>query len=195
MSHRTAHLPENTSAVRRFLEEIRYHEASRQLLALLYVAIVAIFGYATPLTFYLALPLILLGIAVRLWASGYIMKNKQLATDGPYGMVRHPLYTGNVLILVGFCIATQLWWGYVLLAVLLALFYPATIRYEDSKLHKIFGEEWQDWSSKTPALFPRRFDFASENKWSFTKSLRKNGEPLIIAYLIIWLWVLFEKFA
>ena len=40
---------------------------------------------------------------MRLYASGFVVKNKELATTGPYGMVRHPLYTGNILMLVGYC--------------------------------------------------------------------------------------------
>jgi len=195
MSHRTAHLPENTSALRRALEEIRYHEAARQVLAMVLVAVIAGFGQPAPVWFWLGLPLIVLGILVRLWASGFIMKNKQLATDGPYAMMRHPLYTGNILILVGFALAAVLWWGYVLVVILIALFYPATIRYEDGKLHKIFGAEWESWAAGTPALWPRRLRFASEREWSFWQSLRKNGEPLIIAYLAVWAWVLYTKLA
>lgn len=195
MSHRTSHLPEDAGALRRLVEEIRYHEASRQVLALIYVAVVAIFAQTTALSFYLGLPLVVLGMLVRLWASGHIMKNKALATDGPYAMVRHPLYTGNVLILAGFAVAANLWWGYLLLVLIYLLFYPATIRYEDEKLHKLFGETWERWRAVTPALFPRRLSFRSEHRWSFAKSLRKNGEPLIIAYLVIWLWVMFEKIA
>lgn len=193
MSHRTAHLPADTSRLRRLFEEVRYHEASRQVLALIFVAVVGWWGNPSPPWFYPGLPLILLGISIRTWASGYIMKNKELATDGPYALVRHPLYTGNLLIMIGFALSAAVWWGYVLLVLIVAVFYPAAIRYEDGKLHRIFGERWEQWRAVTPALAPRRLKFGSAQPWSFRQSLLKNGEPLIVAYLLIWVWVLYEK--
>ena len=54
-----------------------------------------------------------LGILVRLWASGHVKKDKVLATTGPYAYVRHPLYVGNHLITFGFCLASGLWWSFI----------------------------------------------------------------------------------
>lgn len=42
---------------------------------------------------YTATPLVLAGVGIRMWASGVIMKNRELATSGPYRYVRHPLFT------------------------------------------------------------------------------------------------------
>ena len=72
--------------------------------------------------------LAVLGILVRLWASGYVKKNEELATRGPYAWVRHPLYVGNLLLAAGFALVAHLWWGYVLVAVFLLFFYPNAIR-------------------------------------------------------------------
>ena len=52
-----------------------------------------------------------LGALIRLWGSGYVRKNDELATTGPYRFVRHPLYTGNLLIAIGFAAACGLWWS------------------------------------------------------------------------------------
>ena len=78
------------------------------------------------------------GSLFRLWASGGVKKNQVLATDGPYALVRHPLYVGNLLICAGFCFASGVWWSAPVAAVVLLLFYPPAIRYEDQKLRKLF---------------------------------------------------------
>ncbi|HUT86260.1 MAG TPA: methyltransferase, partial [Elusimicrobiales bacterium] len=52
--------------------------------------------------FIAGLVIISLGEAIRLWASGYLKKDKELAVTGPYRIVRHPLYVGSFLIALGF---------------------------------------------------------------------------------------------
>ncbi len=136
-----------------------------------------------------------LGMLVRLWASGYVMKNKVLATVGPYARVRHPLYVGNLLIAVGFCVASGLWWSYPVMLAMVLYFYPHTIRYEDQKLHRLFGEPWERWSAVTRALLPRLRPYSSEAserpEWSLRLSMMKNGEPLHIVIglaCLAYLW-------
>ena len=46
-----------------------------------------------------------LGEALRVWAAGHLQKGGTLVTDGPYAMVRHPLYLGSALLAVGACVA------------------------------------------------------------------------------------------
>ena len=194
MSHRTQDLPP-VSGWRRVLRDIRYHEASRQLLAILLVIVFSVLGKPVASFFFPAVPLVALGIAVRMWASGHIVKNRELATCGPYARVRHPLYTGNILILAGFCLASGLWWSAVVSVVLLLVFYPAAIRYEDSKLERIFDEPWRQWSAATPALIPAIKAYPSEQtgQWSLRTSLRRNGEPIIVLFLAGMLYLLYSK--
>jgi protein-S-isoprenylcysteine O-methyltransferase Ste14 len=190
MSHRTKDLPE-LSGLARIVRELRYHEASRQLLAFVLIAWFAIVGIAMPLSLIVGGVVVLIGTAARVYASGYILKNKQLATSGPYGLVRHPLYTGNILIIIGFSICSAVWWTALVALFFFWFYYPTAIEYEDRKLRGIFGERWEAWATKVPALMPRLAGAAGlsyeEASWSFKKSCKQNGEPLIVAYIIFWL--------
>ena len=80
---------------------------------------------------------------MRLYASGFIVKNQELATDGAYRFVRHPLYTGNILLVVGFALAGSRWWGIPLALFFFWFYYPTAIEYEDRKLHRLFGAAWE----------------------------------------------------
>ena len=57
------------------------------------------------LTLSMGLPVILLGEAIRIYASGYINKDKEITMDGPYSFTRNPLYLGNFFLGLGFSIA------------------------------------------------------------------------------------------
>ena len=135
------------------------------------------------------------GILFRLWASGFVIKNKELATTGPYALVRHPLYTGNILMLIGYCLANGMVWPWFVGAFFLWFWYPPAIAYEDKKLYGIFGESWLEWSSRTPALVPNSLALKSDEgaSWSFAKSLKQNWEPVIVAYALFWLWWLYTQ--
>ena len=126
-----------------------------------------------------------LGILIRFWASGHVKKDKQLATTGPYGYVRHPLYVGNHLITLGFCLASGLWWSFVVWAAIALVFYPGTIAHEDEVLHRLFGKTWETWRKRTHALIPRLTSYSPGEKgdWSLAQSWH-NGEPQIIAILV-----------
>ena len=154
MSHRTKDLPER-SGLPNLIRELRYHEASRQALAFVLIALFAAVGAATPLSLAIGAGIVLLGTAVRLYASGYILKNQELATSGPYGFVRHPLYTGNILIIIGFSVASATWWTALVAVAFFWFYYPTAIEYEDRKLRRIFGERWETWAAQVPALVPR----------------------------------------
>jgi protein-S-isoprenylcysteine O-methyltransferase Ste14 len=194
MSHRTRDLPA-LSGVGHWLRELRYHEFSRQALGLLLVVLFGLIGQPEPATFSAGVSMIGLGIIVRLYASGFIVKNKELATNGPYALVRHPLYTGNLLILLGFSLATGLWWVGLISIAFVWFYYPTAIEYEDRKLHAIFGDSWVTWRSRTPALIPAlgRWRELGGGSWSFMKSLRENLEPVIVAFLLFWAWYLWRQ--
>ena len=193
---RTDSLPE-AQGIQKLIRNLRYHEASRQWFAILFVLLVCLLGTPVLMPIYIGGGIAVVGTLIRLWASGHVMKNKVLATDGPYAFVRHPLYVGNILLLLGFSIASSLWWSYLLMIALLFFYYPPTIAYEDNKLKNFFGEPWEEWSKTTKALIPtlpNRSNKDSEgSSWSFKKSLVQNGEPVIVVYLIGCMYLLYNN--
>ncbi len=188
MSHRTADLPPLTG-LRHAVRELRYHEASRQVLAVVLIALFALVARPTFELLLLGAPPVLAGTGSRLYASGFISKNEQLATHGPYAVVRHPLYTGNILIIIGFSIASGIWWTAPLALLFFCFYYPTAIEYEDRKLRRSFGPDWETWSARISALIPSFSNLAaaSEGSWSLRKSSRQNGEPIIVLYVLFWL--------
>jgi len=184
----------NRAGLLGLLDRIRFNEILRQGIGLLLVAVCAYFARLDTGTVVVGLAVSFLGQIFRIYAAGYIFKNKQLAKTGPYALVRHPLYLGNFLILVGFAIASAN--PYVLLGMVafFLIWYPAAITYEDSKLENIFGDEWREWGQSRRAIIPGGFRWADlkPGGWDTYQSLIRNGELPISLYLLscgIWLWV------
>jgi protein-S-isoprenylcysteine O-methyltransferase Ste14 len=158
----------------------------RQFAGVAFVFLITALGSPTVPMLWLGGVLATLGMTTRLWASGFVMKNEVLATSGPYGFVRHPLYVGNLLICAGFCFASGLWWSWPVAVLMLFYYYPHTISYEDAKLRRRFTEEWDRWASRTRALIPRLSPYSASQdgtSWSFRRSLVRNGEPIHIVIL------------
>jgi protein-S-isoprenylcysteine O-methyltransferase Ste14 len=185
------------TGLKRLLHDIKHkRHRFRQFLGIAFLILVTVLGTPTnrPL-FIVGAVLAVIGIIIRLWASGHVKKDKVLATTGPYAFVRHPLYVGNHLIMFGFCLASGLWWSYVVYLFFAFYFYPQTIRHEDQLLARLFPGQWEPWAKGTRALIPRVSPYRSDqtSEWSFTQSLRKNGEPIIAALLLLCLYLLHQR--
>jgi protein-S-isoprenylcysteine O-methyltransferase Ste14 len=166
---------------------LRYHEASRQCLAGILILLYTLTAAPAAVSVAIGAVLVAVGLAVRLYASGFIAKNKELATDGPYALVRHPLYTGNIIALLGFAISNGGWWAVPLVLVFFWFYYPPAIQYEDRKLQALFGAAWERWAAEVPALWPsfRNLRRVHGGHWSIRKSFAKNGEILIALYAVV----------
>ena len=167
---------------RRFWNDLRRKRYRfRQAMGGAFSALLVILAQPKAWAFPVGLALIAAGALVRLWAAGHVHKNEVLATDGPYAFVRHPQYLGNCILALGFSLASGLLWAIAAWAVLFYLFYVPAIRREDDKLHRRFGQAWESWRAKTPAVLPTRWPGPGADMrlkdWSVLQSIR-NGEPI-----------------
>ena len=201
MSNRTNDLPK-LSGIKHLIREMRYHEFSRQSIGII---LVSVFCFETssnsiiPYASNFAISIILLGLATRMYASGFVLKNKELSTTGPYAFMRHPLYTGNIMILIGLCLINGFFWSFVTAFIFLWFYYPTAIEYEDRKLKSLFPDTWEEWASITPALMPKMdlngkiFSRLDLRSWSLKKSLVANYEPVIVVYVLVWVFIVLQR--
>ncbi len=101
-----------------------------------------------------SLVLVVPGLWLRAYASGYVKKNAELTTTGPYAYTRNPLYLGSMLIAFGFAGAAGSWVIAGALAVLFAAIYGPTIQSEESYLREHFPG-FDDYARAVPRLLPR----------------------------------------
>jgi len=101
-----------------------------------------------------SLALVLPGLWLRAYASGYVKKNRELTVTGPYAHTRNPLYLGSMLIAAGFALALLSWPVAVALALVFAAIYVPVIASEERFLRATFPG-FDDYCRKVPRLIPR----------------------------------------
>lgn len=120
-------------------------------------AFAAVFLWAarpTPLFLALSLLLVAPGLLLRGYAAGYVKKNAQLTTTGPYAYTRNPLYLGSMLIAFGFALGAHNVWIAIALAILFAVVYIPVIRSEEQYLRSAFPG-FDEYAARVPRLVPR----------------------------------------
>lgn len=101
-----------------------------------------------------SLALVLPGVWLRGYASGYVKKNQELTVTGPYAHTRNPLYLGSMLIAAGFAVALLSWPVAVVLAAGFAVIYVPVIASEERFLRATFPG-FDDYCRRVPRLIPR----------------------------------------
>jgi len=95
------------------------------------------------------------GLGLRAYASGYVNKNMELTTTGPYAWTRNPLYLGSMLMAFGFAAGARSPLLAGLLALLFALIYVPVIRGEEEYLSAHFSS-FAAYARRVPRLLPWR---------------------------------------
>ena len=104
------------------------------------------------------------GLALRMWAittlgaafrtTVEVDQNQSVVTEGPYHWVRHPSYTGLLVITLGFGVASSSWLFLVLCVVLPSVALLRRIKVEESEMVRVLGAPYRDYSARTKRLVP-----------------------------------------
>lgn len=110
----------------------------------------------------IGLALFLAGLGLAVWARFYIGRNwgtpmsqkadPQLVTTGPYRYVRHPIYSGIILAMIGTTIAVGLFW--LIGAVLLGGYFVYSALMEERYMAQQFPDTYPAYKRSTKMLIP-----------------------------------------
>ena len=116
----------------------------------------ALSGWPAELSELLGYALLVAAALWRIWCLVFIggTKNGELAMQGPYSVVRNPLYVGNFLGALGFGFAVEQPLLAALLGLLFCALYPAVIVREEARLAREFGERYLAYCTAVPRWVP-----------------------------------------
>jgi len=86
-----------------------------------------------------------------------VISGHQLVTSGPFRVVRHPIYTGMLGMLLATGLAFSSWPGLILSVATYLAGTSMRIRKEERLLRETFGKEFEDYADEVPALVPGLF--------------------------------------
>lgn len=98
-----------------------------------------------------------LGQWLRMWAwgSNAAVGKWGVRDRGPYTMMRHPLYAGNFLIVLGLSVIFHNPWAYFFLLLPFAYMYHAITNMEEKRLRRRFTEDYQEYREhEVPRFLP-----------------------------------------
>lgn len=86
-----------------------------------------------------------------------VLEGHKLITTGVYGIVRHPIYTAMLGMLVATGIAFSHWAALVVALIVFLIGTRIRTDLEEGLLREAFGEQFETWRAKVPDLIPRSF--------------------------------------
>ena len=108
--------------------------------------------------------LIAAGGGLRVWAVATlgryfrrdvtIQTGHRVVTSGPYRLVRHPAYTGNLLAAVGFGVALGSWASLLAITAIAVAGHLPRIAVEERAMHQQLGDDWDSYARGRPRLVP-----------------------------------------
>jgi protein-S-isoprenylcysteine O-methyltransferase Ste14 len=107
--------------------------------------------------------LVIAGAFGRIWCTAYIggWKTDRMITDGPYSVVRNPLYLFSILTALGIAWMTGRVVLIVAALVVLPAIYIAVVRREEGYLTARFGPRYEQYLSTVPRWVPNFALYAS----------------------------------
>lgn len=136
------------------------------------------------------------GLGVRISTVGFVPEGTSgrntkgqiatvLNTTGIYSTVRHPLYLGNYLIGLGAVMVPFEWWLPLLYTTAYYLYYERIMYAEEAFLQRKFGEQFDQWASRTPAFIPRISQWNTPaRRFSWRTVLRREYSGLFMVILL-----------
>jgi protein-S-isoprenylcysteine O-methyltransferase Ste14 len=110
------------------------------------------------------LVLVVAGVALRAWAiitlgrffqyQIRIQAGHTVVTNGPYRSVRHPSYTGIILAIAGYALATGDVYSLVAALALSAAGLTIRIRAEERQLREALGDDYAEFATRRKRLIP-----------------------------------------
>lgn len=83
-----------------------------------------------------------------------LVEGHQLITAGPYAYIRNPIYTGMLGMLIATGLATEHWIALIIATPIFVAGMVIRIRTEEKLLRAEFGEAFEEFARRVPAVLP-----------------------------------------
>lgn len=102
------------------------------------------------------------GISFAIWARIHLGANwsyipavkegHELITSGPYRIVRHPIYTGILVAMLGSALVSG--WPWLIILIFIGVMFVWRVKVEEELMTQLFPQQYPEYKKGTKALIP-----------------------------------------
>jgi len=155
-------------------------------------------GDLSPSRWVIGALLIVIGESFRLAgvaAAGTVTRRRsrnvqRLVTYGIFAWSRNPLYNGNFLVWIGFCVISGVMWFLPVAVLLFAAEYGFIVRYEEGVLESTFGRQYLDYKNCVPRWLPKKPEDPEHGEHDWREAWRSEISTfmqyavLVVAFIV-----------
>ncbi len=171
----------------------RLAQRLRVTLGFLLIPLLFIAAHPTIKSIGIGFTISLVGLLIRAWASGYLKKNQELTSTGPYAFTRNPLYLGTFIMATGVAVTTTSLWFVATFVSLYLIIYIPVMMAEAETLNKLFPAEYASYSEHVPMFLPRLSPFQNpisesggDKKFTLSQYLKHREYRAAFGIIIIY---------
>jgi protein-S-isoprenylcysteine O-methyltransferase Ste14 len=132
----------------------------------------------------------------RVWCLTYIggYKRAQIITEGPYSVVRNPLYLFTLIGGAGFGLATEHLAAAVVMLGAFGVYYPFVVAKEERILEQLHGDAYREYTRRTPRWIPNFRRFTEPETWQVKPAFIRRS--ILSSMWFLWLylaWIVIEQ--
>jgi protein-S-isoprenylcysteine O-methyltransferase Ste14 len=139
----------------------------------------------------IGLPISVLGLWLRVWATGHLAKDQQLARTGPYAYIRNPLYAGTLIVAAGILIAARDALLGIIFILAFSLIYLPVIELEEQHLREIFPA-YATYAAEVNRFFPLSKWKGLQRRFSWSLYFRNEEYKALLGFLLATAWLIWK---
>jgi protein-S-isoprenylcysteine O-methyltransferase Ste14 len=181
----------NDKSIRKILLKVR--------IPLFLAALVLLVPNIKPELFLPGFLVTLFGSLFQAWCFGSLDKNRSLAIQGPYALMRNPMYQGRFFLLFGCLLLLGNIWLLLVFTVFYYFYMTNRVKREEQHLRGIFGEDYEAYCRDVHRFLPTfkgrylkniwffKWDLFRENHghWNFLAVLASYGVFYLFTFAIL----------
>jgi protein-S-isoprenylcysteine O-methyltransferase Ste14 len=129
----------------------------------------------------------MVGELIQLWCFASLNKSVVLAADGPYAVVRNPMYLGRFLIILGAVMLPGSGWAILAYAVIYYFYMVNRVKREEARLRPILGAPYAEYCAAVRPFLPGRpYRGSTLLRWDWRLLRQNHGWANLAATLAFW---------
>jgi protein-S-isoprenylcysteine O-methyltransferase Ste14 len=136
----------------------------------------------------------MVGALAQVWCFASLLKNQQLCAQGPYSIVRNPMYLARFILIFGVLMLMGILWILPVFAVVYYFYMYYRVLREEARLRNLFGDSYEKYCATIHRFLPGFRCYEGNRLLYFRWDLMIRNHGLwnllgvLAFYAVAWFW-------